>query len=305
MSVAVICDSAAALDAELAQAHGITVVPMQLEIAGEPLEESDVAIDKLVERLDDGIQTSAPSPGAFAVALESVGVAIDGVGYVDDPVDDDRRDPPGSHPADRPAEAIICTVGQKLSSTYASAEAAVRLATHPDAVRIVDTGTAAGAEGLVVLAAAQAARQGLSLLAVAERAQDVASRVHLVAAVEQLTYLVRGGRVAPLAARTGTRLGMRLVFELHDGHARPLRPSFHLEAVFDQILAHVRRNRPPAGGTLHVAALHSMRENQARDLLARVRTEMEAVDAFVGGFGPVMVAHTGPGVIGLAWWWEP
>ncbi len=301
MSVAVICDSAAALDAELVQAYGITVVPMQLEIAGEPVEESDIPIDTLVERLDDDVQTSAPSPGAFAAALASVGVAMDGVDL--DDCSDGRRDGPPA--VGRPAEAIVCTVGQRLSSTYASAEAAARLATRPGAVRVVDTGTAAGAEGLVVLAAAQAARQGLSLDAVAERAKDVASRVHLVAAVEQLTHLVRGGRVAPMAARTGTRLGMRLVFELHDGHARPLRPSFRLDAVFDQILAHVRRSRPPAGGSLHVAALHSMREIEARDLLTRVRTEEEGADAFIGGFGPVMVAHTGPGVIGLAWWWEP
>jgi len=36
-----------------------------------------------------------------------------------------------------------------------------------------------------------------------------------------------------------------------------------------------------------------------------VRGHDDSPDAFLGGFGPVMVVHTGPGLAGLAWWWEP
>ena len=43
----------------------------------------------------------------------------------------------------------------------------------------------------------------------------------------------------------------------------------------------------------------------ARDLLARVCEEVDPATAFLGEFGTVMVAHTGPGVVGLAWRWEP
>ncbi|MHB8682592.1 MAG: DegV family protein [Acidimicrobiales bacterium] len=277
MPVAVIADSAAALEPEFATRHGITTVPMQLEIGGHPVAEAAMSLDELVTHLDDGVQTSAPPPGAFLEAIEAVG----------------RQGAEG---------AVVLTVGRSLSSTYQSAVMAASLAEIP--VSVIDTGTAAGAEGLVVLAAAQAAAAGASLDDVVARAEQAASAVRLVAAVEHLTYLVRGGRLTAAAAKAGTHLGVRPLFELRRDRIRPLRPSLSSDGAFDQILAQWRRSRPD-GADLHVAALHALRYDDAVALLDKVKAEVEPVTALVGSFGPVMVAHTGPGVIGLAWWWEP
>src|SRR5579862_345368 len=167
-SVVVVADSAAALDPALAARHGIVSVPMELEIGGRPVHEADMGLDELVAHLEDGVQTSAPPPGAFVEALER---ARDGGAEA----------------------AVVLTVGSSLSSTFQSARTAVSLLGETLAVAVVDTGTAAGAEGLVVLAAAEAAAAGGSLQEVEARAQLVAGRVRLVAAVEELKYLVRGG----------------------------------------------------------------------------------------------------------------
>lgn len=274
--VAVVADSAAALDPALAEQWGITVVPMALEVAGRPLSEAEMPLDELVSHLDDGVQTSAPPPGAFAAAIDAA-----------------------SHGGAR--SVVVLTVGSNLSSSYQSAVTAARLAGGE--VVVVDTGTAAGAEGLVVLAAAQAAERGATLAEVEARAQLVANEVRLVAAVEELKYLVRGGRLAAGAARAGEHLGVRPVFELRRGKIRPLRPSLSSEGALDQVLGQWRRSIVP-GAALHVAALHALRDEDAATLLDKVRAEAEPATALVGTFGPVMVAHTGPGVIGLAWWWE-
>jgi DegV family protein with EDD domain len=279
MPVAVIADSAAALEPALTAEHGIVIVPMLLEIGGRAVPEEEMSLDELVARLDDGVQTSGPAPGAFLTALEEVrATGAEG--------------------------ALVLTVGQRLSGTYQAASAAASVVGDDFPVRVLDTGTAAGAEDLVVLAAAQAARAGASLEAVEARAQLVAERVRLVAAVEQLTYLVRGGRLAASAAWAGNHLGVRPLFELRRARIRPLRPSLSSDGAFDQILGQWRRSRVE-GATLHVAALHAMRGEDAAALLEKVRAEVEPATALVGTFGPVMVAHTGPGVIGLAWWWEP
>jgi DegV family protein with EDD domain len=278
-AVAVVADSAAALDPALAARYGIVTVPMELEIGGRPVHEADLGLDELVAHLDDGVQTSAPSPGAFVEALEQV------------------RD--GGAGA-----AVVLTVGSSLSSTFQSARTAVSLVGETLPVAVVDTGTAAGAEGLVVLAAAEAAASGAPLQDVEARAQLVAGRVRLVAAVEELKYLVRGGRLAAGAARAGEHLGVRPLFELRRDKIRPLRPSFSADGALDQVLGQWRRSRVE-GAAIHVAALSALRDEDAWALLEKVRAEAEPVTALVGSFGPVMVAHTGPGVIGLAWWWEP
>jgi fatty acid-binding protein DegV len=69
-----------------------------------------------------------------------------------------------------------------------------------------------------------------------------------------------------------------------------------------------RRSRPPGGGAgarLQAAALHAGAAEEADGLLAAVRAEAAPTTAFVGEFSPVMVTHTGAGLVGLAWWWEP
>src|SRR5579883_2207521 len=130
MPIAVIADSAAALEPALASQYGIVTVPMQLEVGGKPLGEREISLDELVARLDDGVQTSAPPPGAFLEVLEAA-------------------------KAEGADGAVVLTVGGNLSSTFQSASTAATLAGEDWPVAVVDTGTAAGAEGLVVLAAAE------------------------------------------------------------------------------------------------------------------------------------------------------
>ncbi len=274
MPVTIVTDSAASLPPSLAAQYGVVAVPMQLEIAGRPVDERTISMDEVVARLDEGVLTSGPSPGAFVEALEDV--SDDGV--------------------------VVLTVGSRLSSTYQAASTAARLAPDPGRVRVVDTTTAAGAEGLVVLAAADLARTGASLDEVEARAREVVGKVRLVAAVGTLAHLARGGRVPAIAAWAGSQLGVRVLFEFHDDHIRPLRPSLSFDKARDLIFEHWQRSRVE-GAPLHIAALHAVREDTAVELLDRVRAEVEPATSFVGTFGPVMVAHTGPDVIGLAWWW--
>jgi fatty acid-binding protein DegV len=88
---------------------------------------------------------------------------------------------------------------------------------------------------------------------------------------------------------------------------RRLRPALSREAALDRIVQLVRRDAPAAGegrNRLHVAALHALAREVADDLLARITATDDVATAFVGEFGPVMVVHTGPGLAGLAWWWE-
>jgi fatty acid-binding protein DegV len=51
--------------------------------------------------------------------------------------------------------------------------------------------------------------------------------------------------------------------------------------------------------------LHALAPEAAQRLLDRVEAEVTPATKFTGEFGSVMVVHTGPGLYGLAWWWEP
>ncbi|MGH9191297.1 MAG: DegV family protein, partial [Acidimicrobiales bacterium] len=117
-----------------------------------------------------------------------------------------------------------------------------------------------------------------------------------------LERLARSGRVPDAARWIGDRLGVRPLFEFRDGRARPLRPAFSAEAALDRI---VQRCAAGAGrgARLHVTVLHALNPDVAAVLAERVQA-LDPVSFLIGPFSPVMVAHTGRGLAGLAWWWE-
>ncbi len=245
---------------------------MWLNLDGEARHEDEVPLAELLGRAD--VKTSGPTPGEFEVAARAH-LAADG--------------------------ELICTVASSMSATYNSARLGTR--GFGDRVRVLDTGTAAGAEGLVVLAATDAAEHGAALDDVVEAARRAAAQVRLIATLPDLEHLVRSGRVPNIAGRAGRLLGIAPMFEFRHGRARPLRPALGVPAALERMVAAVRRDRRP-DARLHVAALHADAEAAAADLLGRVSAMVTPHTAFVASFGSVMIAHTGPGLIGLAWWWE-
>lgn len=273
MSVAVITDSAAALPPELAAECRVSIVPMWLTVRGEAELEGTRALEDLV--VEDQVTTSAPTPGEFEQAIKDGLRRSEGV--------------------------VVLTIAGSMSATFQSAVVAGESVGGP--VRVVDTATAGGAEALVVLAAARAAAAGAGLDEVDAAARHVIDRVRLVASVPTLDHLVRSGRVPGLAGWAGNRLGINPLFEFRGGKVRRLRPALSRDAALDRLVGLVRRSTVP-GARLHVAALHALAVDVAHDLLARVTAGLEPATAFVGEFGPVMVVHTGPGLAGLAWWWE-
>ena len=273
MSVAIITDSAAALPANLVAKYGITVVPMWLTVRGMPEPEGERPLEQLV--VEEDVTTSAPTPGEFETAIKETRADGDGV--------------------------LVLTIASSMSATHQAALIAAQAVGGP--VRVVDTQTAGGAEALVVLAAAEAAHEGASLDEAEARAHAVMDRVRLVATMPTLDHLVRSGRVPGVAGWAGRRLGINPLFEFRGGKVHRLRPALSQEAALDRIVALVARGRAD-GARLHVAALHALAVDIADALLDRVSAVATPATMFVGEFGPVMVVHTGPGLAGLAWWWE-
>jgi DegV family protein with EDD domain len=273
VSVTVVTDSAAALDAVTVAAWDILVVPTQLVVGDEHYLESEFEISELFERFDEGVSTAGPTPGAFSEAFAQAG-----------------------------GDVLALTVAERLSSSCQAARVAVHKA--QSRVRLLDTGTAAAAQALVVLEAAKAAKRGGSLDEVESAARLVADRVRFFAAFETLEYLIRGGRIDGVVGGIAERLGIRPFLQIQaGGRLRTMRPSLSRRAALNRLVRLWRRSRVE-GALLHVVAAHAMALDDAKTLLDRVRAEVEPATSLISEFGPVMAVHTGPGLVGLAWWWE-
>jgi DegV family protein with EDD domain len=271
-SVIVIADSAAALPADVAAAHGIIVVPMTLSIDGVAYVEGESADQALIRHPQARVTTSAPSPGAFLDAVNR------------------------AH-SDR---AVAVTVASTLSATYTAARLAAGMLNG--ALRVVDSGTAAGAEALVALAAARCAATGAEVDAVVAAAVGAAREVRLVGTLQSLDYLMKGGRIPRAVGAVGQTFRLQPLFELRTGRVRPLRPAPDRPTALERLLVRWRRSTVPHAHA-EVVACHARAPNDARWLLDRVMAEGELRLGFISQLGTALLSHAGPGTVGLAWRW--
>src|SRR6185503_5059242 len=165
---------------------------------------------------------------------------------------------------------------------------------------VVDSKSASMGEGWAALEAARLSAAGASLEAVAAHAQEITERTQLCATINTFEYLRRSGRVHALLAYAGTALNIKPVFALRGGKIEQLgRPRSRARAI-ERL---VEETRPLAArGPLHCAVAHADATDEADGLLERLRAELTLAESFATEFTPLMGAHTGPGVLGIAAW---
>jgi DegV family protein with EDD domain len=192
--VAVVTDSTAGLTAEVAEQAGITVVPLQLVIAGSSYDDGvdpEATPEHVAAALKEfrPVSTSRPSPQVVLETYED----LDGTG----------------------AEALVSVhLSSQLSATYESAQLATRRCTVP--VVPVDTRQIGAGTGFAALAAARAAALGGSVDEVADAARRQAERTTSLFYVDTLEYLRRGGRVGAVGALVGSALAVKPILGVED-----------------------------------------------------------------------------------------
>jgi len=266
MSVGVVVDSAANLPSSFVTEYGITVVPMSLAFGDRVYRDGvDLVPGDFYEMLASertSVSTSGASAGDFAQTFAEVLALHDSV--------------------------VCVTVAAGVSVTNASATIAAR--GFDGRVRVVDSQSASMAEGFVALAAAS----GQTLEDAVARGVAAAGRSGLVATIETFEFLRRSGRVNALQAFAATTIGVKPVFALRRGVVEQLaRPRSRARAI-ERLIAEI----PEDAG--QVAVVHAACESEARALASRLQGERGG-DPLVAEFTPLMGAHTGPGLIGIAY----
>ena len=191
MSVQIIVDSTADLTPEVAAR--LKVVPLTVHFGDEEYVDGITInhkefYEKLVES-DVMPSTSQASPAAFETVYEEVTKNGD--------------------------TAVVLTVASKLSGTWQSAMIAAE--EYAGKVFVVDTGTVAIASGILAELALQLADEGLSAQEIADRTQEERENVRVIAMLDTLEYLKRGGRISKTAAFAGSLLSIKPVVTIQDG----------------------------------------------------------------------------------------
>ncbi len=190
MKTRLIVDSTADLITELRQK--VEVVPLTLHFGDEEYIDGITIsrksfYEKLIET-DVMPATSQATPSAFEEVFSRV--------------------------SDEGDSAVVLTLSSKLSGTYQSAMIA---AAEFDNIYVVDSGTVAIGSAILAEAALGWIGDGLSAKMVAERLEQEKEKVRVIALLDTLEYLKRGGRISKTVAMAGGILNIKPVASIVDG----------------------------------------------------------------------------------------
>lgn len=190
MSVQIIVDSTT--DVAERFKNRLRIVPMTIHFGDEELVDG-VTIDKrgFYERLVESDQlptTSQATPGAFDKLYRQAAETGDG--------------------------AVVITIASQLSGTYQSACIA---AEEYENIYVVDSRTAAIGAGILAEYALSCAEKGMGAAELAAELERKREDVCLVALLDTLEYLKRGGRISKTAALAGGLLNIKPVVSVQDG----------------------------------------------------------------------------------------
>ncbi len=275
VSVKIIVDSTADLLADIREQ--VEVVPLTLRFGEEEFVDG-VTIDhkmfyeKLIES-DELPTTSQATPGAFVPYFDKIKESGD--------------------------SAVVITLSQKLSGTYQSA---VLASQDYDNIYVVDSASAAIGTGVLVEYAVKLVKEGKSAQDIAAELDKKKDDVVLVAMLDTLEYLKKGGRISASVAFVGGVLNIKPVISIEKGEIVMLGKARGSKQANNLLVQEIEK----AGGVdfdqpvllgysgLNDALLKKYVED-SKELWSQSKETLN-----VSPIGAIIGTHAGPGAVAVA-----
>ncbi len=199
------------------------------------------------------------------------------------------------------AEIMSVHISSGLSGTVNAARLGAEMV--PEAqVTIVDTKTLSGAEGWQVEAAARAARAGWGKERILQLLARVSAATDTIYTLDELKYLIHGGRISHLKGLIAALLNIKPLIgvEKEGGTYVQRGQARALKGAIRKIADTIAKQYAP-GSALRVQIMHAANPDGATMLRERLARLFDCTWLPVSPIAPVLGAHTGPSLVGVAY----
>ena len=274
MKLAIVTDSVSDISPKIAKELKIKVVPLTVIFGTDQfLDGVELSNSEFFQKLEtdpNHPSTSQPSPEAFVKTYEKLLKE----GY----------------------EILSVHVSAKLSGTINSAEQAIK-SLDTNKIKIVDTGTASMAQGLVAMSAARAAKSAKSLDELADMAETTAKKTNVYVAMDTMEFLKRGGRIGKARAMLGSILNIKPIITTDNGEIVPHSRARTIKKAISSMI----NDMGDKDQIVEVAVLHSTTPDLAKDVLTQIDAQNLNNPGTITEIGPVVGTHAGPGCLAIAY----
>jgi DegV family protein with EDD domain len=198
--------------------------------------------------------------------------------------------------AEETDEILVITISRKLSATGESAMKAIESMEKKCRVKVLDSQLAMMGEGLLVIAAAKAARNGATLDEIVELSENNSSRIGMRLAFDTLEYLKRGGRIGKARALLGSMLGINPILGIRDGEVFP----YGRERSRARALENLYQFAQSYSSIEELSVEDATTPDETDELIKSIGTCFPSERIYRSKLSPVIGTNTGPHVIGVA-----
>ena len=195
-------------------------------------------------------------------------------------------------------EVIGIFLSHALSGTYQCAKLAADMA-NVDNVLFVDSGHVCLSEALLVRLAVQLRDSGKTAGQIAAILEHAKEHLHLVAAIDDLKYLRKGGRLPAAVAVAGGMLGIKPLITIQDGRVAMAGKARGLPGAYVTLFKKVEE----MGGissAFPALAGYTVSPREVTPIQTYLRDNLQQEDLLVRQIGCVIGTHAGPGAFGIA-----
>ena len=253
----------------------IEVVPLSVRFGDEEFTDGlDLTVAEFYSRMaasDELPQTACPPPGAFEQAF--------------------------TRAAEAGADAVVCVnISGDLSNTLQSAQTASDAMGGSLPVHVIDSRSVSSGLGTIVLEAARAARAAADVDAVLAKVRSMVPKTHVIAALNTLENLKKGGRIGGARAMLGSMLSIKPVIDITGGEVheegKPRTRKRAMQMLYDRMVE--------AGHIDHVAVMHGGAPDIG-EFLELISAKFPRESLRLGQLGSIIGTHGGAEIIGVSW----
>lgn len=280
MSIKIISDSACDLSEDIINEYGIEILPIVvIKDDKEYLDKISIEPREVYEGMRNGdlFKTAQIPPSIFMESFENIAKNGD--------------------------SAIYIAFSSGLSGTYNTSLSVKEIIKEQYSdldLDIVDTKAASGGFGLIVLKAAQMAKEGKSKEEILKTIDFYKEHMEHIFTVDNIEYLFRGGRVSKTQAFVGGLLNIKPILNVEDGKLVPIDKARGRNKAFKTMLDIIEDRSKNANLKDGVFGITHGDDLEGALKIKELISEKFGVDKFViNTIGSAIGAHSGPGTIAL------
>lgn len=279
MNIHVIVDSSADLPEELAQQNDITVIPLRIydELETEYSDRITLKPIELLSRMKNGERFTSSLP-----SYESIYEAL-------------------SHNCEEGNATIYLACSGDLSGTYNFAQVVKLdiLEKYPNAIiEVIDSRSVSLGIGVLVVDLLKNIQNGNSLDEVIRKLHEKIQKINHIFTLEDLQYLIRGGRIGKFAGFFGGMLNINPIMEVAEGKFKPLEKVRGRKKALNRIIE-IMKLRKSDNQDEVVGIVYGDQDELVVNFIDQIQKSIGNKNLMINSVGSAVGVHTGPSALGI------